>query len=314
MDRLLRLGATGGRTGNSDQTLSAGDGPVVDTAEQVCISSLALLKMLKHGRAGVPMEVMGLMLGEFVDDYTVTVIDVFAMPQSGTGVSVEAVDPVFQAKMLDMLKQTGRPEMVVGWYHSHPGFGCWLSSVDINTQQSFEALSERAVAVVVDPIQSVKGKVIIDAFRLMSPNVLLLGQEPRQVTSNLGHLRKPSVQALVHGLNRHYYSITINYRKNELEQKMLLNLHKTSWISGLTLEDYNEHSQKNQKTVKEICDLTKTYKKSLDDEENMTPEQLAVKNVGKVDPKRHLEEHVSSLMSSNVVQCLGAMLDSVVFK
>lgn len=51
--------------------------------------------------------------------------------------------------------------MVVGWYHSHPGFGCWLSGVDINTQQSFEALSERAVAVVVDPIQSVKGKVSV---------------------------------------------------------------------------------------------------------------------------------------------------------
>ena len=48
------------------------------------------------------------MLGEFVDEYTVRVIDVFAMPQSGTGVSVEAVDPVFQAKMLDMLKQTGK--------------------------------------------------------------------------------------------------------------------------------------------------------------------------------------------------------------
>lgn len=81
------------------------------------------------------MEVMGLMLGDFVDDYTVRVVDVFAMPQSGTGVSVEAVDPVFQMQMLQMLKQTGRPEMVVGWYHSHPGFGCWLSGVDINTQQ-----------------------------------------------------------------------------------------------------------------------------------------------------------------------------------
>ena len=33
------------------------------------------------GRAGVPMEVMGLMLGDFVDEYTVRVIDVFAMPQ-----------------------------------------------------------------------------------------------------------------------------------------------------------------------------------------------------------------------------------------
>ena len=63
---------------------------------------------LRHGRAGVPMEVMGLMLGEFVDDYTVRVVDVFAMPQSGTGVSVEAVDPVFQTKMMDMLRQTGR--------------------------------------------------------------------------------------------------------------------------------------------------------------------------------------------------------------
>lgn len=45
--------------------------------------------MLKHGRAGVPMEVMGLMLGEFVDDYTVRVIDVFAMPQSGTVSSLQ---------------------------------------------------------------------------------------------------------------------------------------------------------------------------------------------------------------------------------
>jgi 26S proteasome regulatory subunit N11 len=51
------------------------------------------------------MEVMGLMLGDFVDEYTVKVVDVFAMPQSGTGVSVEAVDPVFQTTMLDMLKQ-----------------------------------------------------------------------------------------------------------------------------------------------------------------------------------------------------------------
>ena len=35
------------------------------------------------GRAGVPMEVMGLMLGQFVDEYTITCVDVFAMPQVG---------------------------------------------------------------------------------------------------------------------------------------------------------------------------------------------------------------------------------------
>ena len=134
---------------------------------------------------------------------------------------MEAVDPVFQTKMLDMLKQTGRygkhsllpvlplsssstpprPEMVVGWYHSHPGFGCWLSGVDINTQQSFEALNARAVSIVVDPVQSVKGKVVIDAFRLINPQTLMLGQEPRQTTSNLGGLNKPSIQALIRAPN-----------------------------------------------------------------------------------------------------------------
>jgi len=73
------------------------------------------------GREGVPFEVMGLMLGENVDDYTVKVVDVFAMPQSGTGVSVEDVDSAFQAKMCEMVKQTQRTEPAVGWYHSHPG-------------------------------------------------------------------------------------------------------------------------------------------------------------------------------------------------
>jgi len=47
------------------------------------------------------MEVMGLMLAEFVDEYTISVVDVFAMPQSGTGVSVEAVDNSFQQQAME---------------------------------------------------------------------------------------------------------------------------------------------------------------------------------------------------------------------
>lgn len=53
---------------------------------------------------------------------------------------------------------------------------------------------------------------------------------------------------------------------------------------------------------------------ALEDEEKMTPEQLAIKNVGKQDPKRHLEEKVDKVMQNNIVQCLGAMLDTIVFK
>jgi len=310
MDRLQQLF---GNLGGGGPDPMAMEGPEMDTSEKVHISSLALLKMLKHGRAGVPMEVMGLMLGQFVNDYCVNCVDVFAMPQSGTGVSVEAVDPVFQTKMLDMLKQTGRQEMVVGWYHSHPGFGCWLSGVDVNTQQSFEALNARAVAVVVDPIQSVKGKVVIDAFRSINPQTMMLGQEPRQTTSHVGHLNKPSIQALIHGLNRHYYSIVIDYRKNELEEQMLMNLGRRGWAEGLVNQPYEQHQKNNEKTLKEMEHLSEEYNKRVQAEEGKTEAELLLEAVGKVDPKKRLQAGVQDLMAANIVQALGTMLDTVVF-
>jgi len=310
MDRLSRLFGNIPGLGSGS---GGSDAPVVDTSEKVQISSLALLKMLKHGRAGVPMEVMGLMLGQFVDDYTINCVDVFAMPQSGTGVSVEAVDPVFQTKMLEMLKQTGRPEMVVGWYHSHPGFGCWMSGVDINTQQSFEALNQRAVAVVIDPVQSVKGKVVIDCFRLINPQLMMLGQEPRQTTSNVGHLKKPSIQALIHGLNRHYYSMVIDYRKNELEEQMLTNLYKQTWAAGLNIKRFEDHNQTNRDLVASMAKHSKNYNDRVKHEEGKTPEQVLVANVGKIDPKRHLQSSVSDLMAENILQVLGTMLATIVF-
>ncbi|KAL8946507.1 MAG: hypothetical protein Q9222_007108 [Ikaeria aurantiellina] len=306
MDRLSRLFRDGMGGGGP---APGADSPLVDNSETVYISSLALLKMLRHGRAGVPMEVMGLMLGEFVDDYTVRVVDVFAMPQSGTGVSVEAVDPVFQTKMMDMLRQTGRPETVVGWYHSHPGFGCWLSSVDINTQQSFEQLTPRAVAVVVDPIQSVKGKVVIDAFRLINPSTLMMGQEPRQTTSNLGHLNKPSIQALIHGLNRHYYSIGINYRKTGLEENMLMNLHKQVWTEALQMQDFNEEGERNGERLKRLVGLAEGYERRVKEETELTKEQLKTRYVGKLDPKKHLEDVGQQLIEDNIVSVSRQMID-----
>jgi len=307
------LGNLPGMGGGGGQQGPEPDAPLADTAEQVYVSSLALLKMLKHGRMGVPMEVMGLMLGEFIDDYTVRVVDVFSMPQSGNSVSVEAVDPVFQTKMLDMLKQTGRPEMVVGWYHSHPGMGCWFSGTDMNTQQSFEQLNPRAVGVVVDPIQSVKGKVVIDCFRLIGQQTMMLGQEPRQTTSNIGHLNKPTLTGLIHGLNRHYYSIAINYRKNDLEQKVLLNLGRKKWTDGLKLENFEKHETANEALVKDMLDMTEKYNVAIRDEFKLTEDAFVVKQAGKVDAKKRLEHDVDEVLTTNILQALGCMLSTVVF-
>jgi COP9 signalosome complex subunit 5 len=43
---------------------------------------------------------------------------------------------------------------IVGWYHSHPSFGCWLSGIDVNTQELFQKNTDPFLAIVVDPIKS----------------------------------------------------------------------------------------------------------------------------------------------------------------
>ena len=52
MQRMMQQRAGGGQGG------PPGDTPQVDTAEQVYISSLALLKMLKHGERLQPAQVL----------------------------------------------------------------------------------------------------------------------------------------------------------------------------------------------------------------------------------------------------------------
>lgn len=48
-------------------------------------------------------------------------------------------------------------------------------------------------------------------------------------------------------------------------------------------------------------------------EQELSPEKRIVANVGKMDAKKHLEAEVQKMMSGNIVQCMGTMLDTIVF-
>ena len=48
-------------------------------------------------------------------------------------------------------------------------------------------------------------------------------------------------------------------------------------------------------------------------EQDLSPEKRVVANVGKMDAKKHLEAEVQKMMSGNIVQCMGTMLDTIVF-
>ena len=42
---------------------------------------------------------------------------------------------------------------------------------------------------------------------------------------------------------------------------MLMTLHQKSWLDGLALQDYGQHCQTNEKTIKEMLKLAKDYHK-----------------------------------------------------
>jgi 26S proteasome regulatory subunit N11 len=62
-----------------------------------------------------------------------------------------------------------------------------------------------------------------------------------------------------------------------------------------------------------MLELAKAYNKAVQEEDKVSKEKLLVQKVGKLDPKKHLEQNVEKLVSNNVVQTLGTMIDTIVF-
>ena len=57
--------------------------------------------------------------------------------------------------------QVGRLENALGWYHSHPGYGCWLSGIDVSTQMLNQQFQEPWVAIVVSILYYLNDKCYI---------------------------------------------------------------------------------------------------------------------------------------------------------
>lgn len=106
----------------------------------VRISALALVKMVMHARSGGELEIMGLMQGKIDPDDprgpAFVVMDAFALPVEGTETRVNAQADAYEymVEFQSMAREGSRMENVTGWYHSHPGYGCWLSGIDCSTQ------------------------------------------------------------------------------------------------------------------------------------------------------------------------------------
>lgn len=122
---------------------------------ELYLSKLAEEKIRNHAVAhiGERKEVMGLLLGGLYahngTEYAL-VRDVATTDLDATDVSVR-FDPRAFEKLFSSLDEIGFRYLIVGWYHSHPSYHCFMSSTDVQTQKMM--FSQRShSAIVIDPV------------------------------------------------------------------------------------------------------------------------------------------------------------------
>ncbi|XP_031632896.1 COP9 signalosome complex subunit 5 [Contarinia nasturtii] len=198
--------------------------------KDIQISALALLKMVMHARSGGSLEIMGLLLGKVVEN-TMIVMDAFALPVEGTETRVNAQSQAYEymTAYIESASEVGRLENAIGWYHSHPGYGCWLSGIDVSTQMLNQNFQEPFVAIVVDPVRTVSaGKVCLGAFRTYPKGYKPPNEEPSEYqTIPLNKIEDFGVHC------KQYYALEVSYFKSALDRKLLDSLWNKYWVNTL---------------------------------------------------------------------------------
>ncbi|TPP60123.1 COP9 constitutive photomorphogenic subunit 5 [Fasciola gigantica] len=207
------------------------------------ISAVALLKMLIHARSGGNIEIMGVLIGK-VAHQTMIVVDSSPLPVEGTETRVNAQQTnmhfsyflpkaeayEYMTTYKEVVARVGRTENVLGWYHSHPGYGCWLSGIDVTTQLMNQKYQEPFVAIVIDPIRTISsGKVNLGAFRTYPTGYRPPDESPSEYQSI------PMDKIEDFGVHcKQYYALEVSHFKSVLDKRLLDLLWNKYWVNTLS--------------------------------------------------------------------------------
>lgn len=201
--------------------------------KDVKICASALIKMVMHARSGGSIEVMGMIVGKVIEGGTMVVTDAFALPVEGTETRVNAGNEAmeYMVQYMEHMKQVGRKENAIGWYHSHPGYGCWLSGIDVSTQMLNQQFQEPWLAIVIDPVQTMAtGRLYLGAFRTYPKDYT----PPASSGSDL-YQSIPLAKIEDFGVHaKMYYELPVSYFNSSLDTKLLNFLWNKYWVSTLS--------------------------------------------------------------------------------
>ena len=163
-------------------------------------------------------------------------MDAFGLPVLGTETRVNAGGEAneYMCSHQDACEKVDRPENICGWYHSHPGYGCWLSGIDVGTQMLYQKHQEPFCAIVIDPKRTMSaGKVEIACFRTY-PESHIAKLEAGQGKHGSG-TSVPVDKMEDFGLHAiKYYQLEHSFFKSKLDYRMLEELWNEYWMQTLS--------------------------------------------------------------------------------
>jgi len=187
------------------------------------IYPLALGKILKHSLTNLEREVIGLLIGK-MQGQVLEIWDAVTGEQYGKQGFVELNEEI-QAEIAEKLQKERKGLTIVGWYHSHPGLGVFLSGTDISTQKIYQKLYPKAVALVIDPLLYSKTKEITD----IKFKIFRIGKNDRIITvpTTIGIRKSKLLESTIYAMdtldlrhiididsNQNALKIDKNYREN----------------------------------------------------------------------------------------------------
>ena len=239
------------------------------------ISAVALLKMVMHARTGGSFEVMGLMQGKIAGD-TFIVTDAFRLPVEGTETRVNAQDDAneYMPAYLQSSREAGQVENAVGWYHSHPGYGCWLSGIDVKTQSTQQTYQDPFLAIVIDPDRTISaGKVDIGAFRTFPENYKAPSSDRGAGVSG-GDDYQTIPLAKIEDFGAHssrYYPLEISHFKSSLDAHLLGLLWNKYWVSTLSQSPLFTNRDYSSKQMKDLSQKIRKAETNVQQSSKMGP-------------------------------------------
>ncbi len=161
---------------------------------KISIDSEVTRRIRQHARAHLKTEVCGVLIGDDANGAIDIRASIEALNAAQAGTHVTFTQDAWEA--IYRVKDEQYPdERIVGWYHSHPGFGVFLSEHDMFIQQNFFS-SPGQVAWVYDPHTDEEGCfgwVSGEVHRLSSLSIADrngdgIERTPKKIESALGEL------------------------------------------------------------------------------------------------------------------------------